>query len=110
MKEFFIGNTIYTRGLSRRKMESVFGHFTKFNVRKTGSLQYSISGKRTLYKIQHQKNELFIKFNIRKKGLFTKLNMHYTSMKVFRVFTEYLLFYSFICIFIASVDFKKVSI
>ena len=98
------------RGLSRRKMESVFGHFTKFNVRKTGSLQYSISGKRTLYKIQHQKNELFIKFNIRKKGLFTKLNMHYTSMKVFRVFTEYLLFYSFICIFIASVDFKKVSI
>ena len=54
------------RGLSRRKMESVFGHFTKFNVRKMDFSQNLIPGKRTTHKIQYQKNRLLTKFNTRK--------------------------------------------
>ena len=53
----------FTRGLSRRKIESVFRHFTKFNLRKTDSSQNSIWEKRTLHKIQYEKNGLFTKFN-----------------------------------------------
>ena len=41
-----------TRGLSRRKIESVFGHFTKFNIRKTDASQNSLAEKWTLHKIQ----------------------------------------------------------
>ena len=52
-----------TRGLSRGKIESVFEHFTKFNMRKTDSSQNSIWWKRTFHKIQHEKNGLFTKFN-----------------------------------------------
>ena len=37
--------------------------FTKFNVRKTNSSQNSIWRKRTLHKIQYEKNGLFTKFN-----------------------------------------------
>ena len=44
-----------TRGLCRRKIEFIFAHFTKFNIRKW-----------TLHKIQYQKNGFFTKFNIRK--------------------------------------------
>ena len=49
--------------MSRGKIESVFGHFTKFNIRKTGSSQNSTWEKRTLHKIQYEKNGLFTKFN-----------------------------------------------
>ena len=34
-------NIYIYRGLSREKIESVFGHFTKFNMRKTDSSQNS---------------------------------------------------------------------
>ena len=51
------------RGLSRGKIESVFGHFTKFNIRKTDSSQNSIWEKRTLHKIQYEENGFFTKFN-----------------------------------------------
>ena len=51
------------RGLSRGKIESVFGHFTTFSIRKTDSSQYSIWGKRTLHKIRYEENGLFTKFH-----------------------------------------------
>ena len=76
------------RSLSRGKIESVFGHFTKFSIRKTDpsqnsglekqtrhkiqiqkktdSSQNSGLEKRTLHKIQDQKNGLFTKFRIKK--------------------------------------------
>ena len=44
----------------------IFGHFTKFNFRKKDFSQNSISEKRTLHKIQYQKNGLFTKFIIGK--------------------------------------------
>ena len=79
----------FTRGLSRRKIESVFRHFTKFNLRKTDSSQNSIWEKRTLHKIQYEKNGPFTKFNMRKtdpsqnsiweKRTFTKFNVRKTD-------------------------------
>ena len=54
------------RGQSRGEIESVFGHFTEFNIRKTDSLQNSILEKLTLHKIQYEENGLFTKFNLRK--------------------------------------------
>ena len=51
------------RGLSRGEIESVFGHFTKFKMRKTDSWQNSIWQKRTLHEIQYVENGLFTKFN-----------------------------------------------
>ena len=57
--EVYLGGKL-SRSHSRR--ESVFGHFTKFNVRKTDSSQNSISEKQTLHK--NQKNGLFTNFNI----------------------------------------------
>ena len=54
------------RGLSRGKIESVFGHFTKFNIRKTDSSQNSIWEKWTIHKIQYEQNEFFTKFNMRR--------------------------------------------
>ena len=53
-------------GLSRGGFESFFEHFTKFNIKKTDFLQNSVWEKRTLHKIQYEKNGLFAKFNIRK--------------------------------------------
>ena len=53
-----------TRSLSWGKIESFFGHFTKFNCRKTDTSQNSIAEKRTLHKIHYQKNGHFTKFNI----------------------------------------------
>ena len=50
------------RGLSRGKIESIFGHFTKFNFRKTDFSQNSIREKHILHKIQCEKNGLFTKF------------------------------------------------
>ena len=44
---------IVFRDLSWRKIESVFGHFTKFIIRKTDSLLNSMSENRTLHKIRH---------------------------------------------------------
>ena len=58
--------------MSRGKIESVFGHFTKFYIRKTDFSQNLIWGKQILYKIQHKKNGLFTKFNVRKNRLFAK--------------------------------------
>ena len=52
-----------SRGLSRKKIESVFRHFTKCNIRKTDSSQNATLEKRTLPKIQYEKNRLFTKFN-----------------------------------------------
>ena len=49
---------IKARGLSRENIESVFGLFTKFNVRKTDSSQNSTWEKRTLHKIPCEKNGL----------------------------------------------------
>ena len=57
-------NENYQGGLSREKIESVFGHCTKFNIRKTDTLQNSISEKRTLHKTYKQKKGHFTKFNI----------------------------------------------
>ena len=57
-------NFDYQKTLSRRKTESVFGLFAKFNVRKTDSLQKSISEKWILHKNQYQKNGLFTNFNM----------------------------------------------
>ena len=73
------------KGLSREKIESVFGHFTKFNNRKTNSSQNSLPKKRTLQKIHYQRNGLFTKFITKKadcsqismsekQTLFTKFN------------------------------------
>ena len=62
----FIYLMFYFRAQSRREIESVFRHFTKFNTRKTDSSQNSMQEKQTLHKIQYQKNRLFTKFNIRK--------------------------------------------
>ena len=56
----------YLRGLSRGKIECVFGHFTKFNIRKTDFSQNSIWEKWTFHKIQCEENGLFTKFNMRK--------------------------------------------
>ena len=53
-----------SRGLSRKKIESVFGHFTKFNNRKTDSSQNSISEKGTLHKVHYQENGLSKKFDV----------------------------------------------
>ena len=41
------------RGLSRRKIESVFGHFAKFNIRKADSSQNSLPEKQIFHKIQY---------------------------------------------------------
>ena len=46
------------------KIESVFGHFTKFNIRKTDFSQNSLPQKQTFHKIQYQQNGLFKKLNI----------------------------------------------
>ena len=54
---------IVIRGLSSGEIESVFGLFTKFNIRKTDFSQNSIWEKRILHKIHCQKNGLFTKFN-----------------------------------------------
>ena len=45
------------------RVETVFGHFTKSNIRKTASSQNTIWGKRTLHKIQYEENGVFTKFN-----------------------------------------------
>ena len=50
-------------GLSMGKIESVFGHFTKFNIRKTDASQNSVWKLRTLHKLQYEENGLFTKFN-----------------------------------------------
>ena len=63
---FHCAKTIVYRGLSRKRIESVFRHFTKFNCTKADSSQNSVIEKRILYKIQYQKNRLFTKFSIRK--------------------------------------------
>ena len=44
--------SIISRGLSRGKIKSVFGHFTKFSIRKTDTSQNSVWEKRTLHEIQ----------------------------------------------------------
>ena len=64
----------FLRDLSRRKIESVFRHFTQFNIRKTdfsriniGKMDCSknlLSEKHTFQKIHYQENELITKFNI----------------------------------------------
>ena len=51
-------------GLSWEEIESVFGHFAKFNIRKTDFSQNSISGQQTLHEIQYWENRLFTKFNV----------------------------------------------
>ena len=54
------------RDLSRGEIESLFGHFTKVNIRKMDSSQNSIWEKRTRHKVQYEENGLFTKFNMRK--------------------------------------------
>ena len=58
--------TYLNRGLSREKIETVFGHFTKFNIRKTDSSQNSLLEKQTFYSVHYQNNRPFKKFSIRK--------------------------------------------
>ena len=60
----FRENCFIIRVLSRRKIESLFGYFTKFNIRITDLLQNSISEKWTFHNIQYQQKGPFTKFNI----------------------------------------------
>ena len=81
------------RGLSRGKTESVFRHFTKFNIRKTDSSQNSTLEKWTLHKIQCEKNGLFTKFNT-VEDLYNA-NLETWSFALYRIlrFIEYFMHY-----------------
>ena len=62
------------KDLSRGKIESVFRHFTKFNIRKTDSSQNSMSEKRTHHKIIRKMGSLPNSF-AKKTRHFTKFNI-----------------------------------
>ena len=51
-------NFTHNKGLSNEDIESVFGHFIKFNIRKSDFSQNSIREKWTLHKIQYEENRL----------------------------------------------------